>query len=277
MKRIRINTAVKPSLLDSSHLVMATELADGGLLEEPIEPPSYIERMAEQRKQWKEADKAKFYNPSRDPEADKVWVVYAWLNGKNRKGRWHCLGERAKKPGRRKPMTMNRLFAGIRTRFGLLKEVPVLLVSRQDDRARISRNEEHAPPKHHDTLRPHRAPDASLKLEVLAPTPKRKVKKDTAPKVQLERKVGTTSKVMFTFKTRYVAWGRMPGREWYFLGAAEDGTRKGAAAEIKTRYPMYADLKVLEVKALKYSLRSRIMDGRLRAGVSKDTPPGSGK
>lgn len=234
--------------------------------------PSWIERMAEQRKRWKEQDQARYVNPDKDPEAEAVWVVYAWLTSKAGAG-WQCMGEKRKKTHRRKSMTMNRLFANLRQSLGLSKETPLLLISRQDDRVRRKTSREFEPPKHHNTLRPHKPPAASLKLAVLTPTPKRKIRKDTSVKLKLEKTTRKDGAVRFTFKTRYVAWGQMTGRSWYFLGAAEDGTRKGATAEMKQRWAAYSEIVVVEVKSLKYSLRSRIMDGRLRAGVSKDTPP----
>ncbi len=256
-KRIRVPTLER----------IADAVAESG----PDSSPSYIERMAQQRRDWKEQDRKKFYNPEhalpakQDPD-DKVWNVYVWNDEGSRTSgpHWVKVGERTKKTNRRKPMTQNRLFAIVRQQFGIPRESCVLLVSQRDDRG------DHPAPKHRDTLRPHKPPTEALAVRETPKTKKTKIRKDRGTQVQLDKHERRDGSVFFTFKTRYVAWAKQPrGTKFFYLGPCESGTKVSAKAEIRKRYPIYPDPVVLEVRRLSYSLRSRIRSGKLIAGVTK--------
>jgi hypothetical protein len=235
---------------------------------------SYLERMAEQRRLWKEQDQARFYNPDADPDRDGIWNVYVWMtyDSKLQRERWHYVGQRDKKTKRRKTMTLNRLFAGIRQALNIPKDRPVKLISAQDDAARKRRGEvwELEPPKHHETLAPWTPPKEAMKLRELPPPTKTKIRKDTSPKVQGEPKLASTGRVVgFTFKTRYVAWGKRQGSAWVYLGPCIEQKKVSAKKEIRDRFPLYPDPVIVAVKDLTYSMRSRLRDGRLKPGTTK--------
>jgi hypothetical protein len=219
---------------------------------------SYIERMAAQRKIWKEQDEARFYNPDLHLGDEGTWNVYVWMTR------------------RRKKMTQNRLFAGIRQSLKIPKDRPVKLISDRDDAARKKRNEvwEHIPPKHHDTLAPWSPPKEALALRALPKQTKTKIRKDTSPKVEGSPKVASTGRVVgFTFKTRYVAWGKRGTGPWTYLGPCLEQKKTSAKKEIRDRFPIYADPVIVAVKDLKYSMRNRLRDGRIVPGSTKINPP----
>lgn len=238
------------------------------------EPPSYMERMAKQRRQWKEQDRARFYNPDELPDGEKVWRVYAWLLPRDPKKapEWMFYGERRKKMNRRKPMTMNRLFAAIRQTVGLHADVPVLLISVQDDEARKKRGESFPPPKRVETLRPHVPPKKALEVVKFPKAKPRKVR-DTALKVEADSEVHSNGVVRFTFKTLYVGWGKSPKGDWFFLGSTEARTAKLSQNEIARRFPLMRDVRVLPVKSLKYTLRVKMLANEIVAGQTKMVPP----
>lgn len=101
-------------------------------------------RMAKQRQEFARQDRERFRNPNFDPIADQQWHVYRW-HAPTRTWRFVCW--RPKKSRRRKPMTMNRLFAIIRSSKRIPKHIPIRLISKQDDNARIARNESFPPPQ----------------------------------------------------------------------------------------------------------------------------------
>lgn len=105
---------------------------------------TFEERMARQRAEWRAHDVQRFLNPDKCPETDAIWHVYAWMP---RKREWRFVGERPIRNHRRKPMTMNRLFAAIRQRYGLRKRAVIKLISATDDAVRQRRGEKLAPPQ----------------------------------------------------------------------------------------------------------------------------------
>lgn len=235
---------------------------------------AWQERMARQRAEWRQQDKKKFYNPEHELPAgedplDKEWNVYAWTDSDHGLS-WYLAGERHKKPGRRKPMTQNRLFAGIRQQFGIARDTPVLLVSQRDDKGA----ESHPAPKHRDTLRPWKPPKEAVALREIPKVQKTKIRKDTSPKMKIEPKIASTGRVIgFTFKTRYVAWGRTgPKHAWFYLGPCGAMTKRDAKREIGHRHPTHSEVVVIDVRTLSYSLRSRIRSN-LVPGVTKMEPP----
>lgn len=246
---------------------------------DPETAPSYLERMDAQRKEWKEADRSRFYNPDRDPDAEGTWNVYVWgtPNAELQKERWHFMGQKRKKPLRRKPMTINRLCAGIRQSLGIPKERPIKLISEQDDNARKARGDvwEQDPPKHHDTLAPWDAPVEAMKLRSIPKTSRRTLRKDRSPQIQGSPKIASTGRVVgFTFRTRYVAWGKRGAGPWYYLGPCMEQTKAKGKAEIRARFPIYPDPVLIEVRSLSYSMRTRLKEGKLKPGTAKIPLPG---
>lgn len=239
---------------------------------------TYLERMAAQRKVWKEEDARRFYNPDADKDANGIWNAYMWgtYNAELQKERWHYIGQRRKKPLRRKPMTINRLCAGIRQSLGIPKDRPIKLISEQDDNVRKRRGDvwEHIPPKHFETLASWEPPEEALALREL---PKQRVtrhKKDRSPQLAGSPKLASTGRVVgFNFKTRYVAWGRSKKDGWVYLGPCMEKTRRSSRTEILHRFPIYPDPVIVEVRTLTYSMRSRLRDGRVRPGQTKIAPP----
>lgn len=112
----------------------------------------YEDRMAAQRKEWRDQDTARYRNPDFNSTdlREYEWRCYAW-NGR----KWKLVGTRPVRRNRRKPMTMNRLFAGIRRALGLRAHVPVRLVTAADDERRIARGFDHFPPQHVPNRRSH--------------------------------------------------------------------------------------------------------------------------
>lgn len=112
--------------------------------------PDFETRMADQRHVWSQQGTDRFRNPDHDDVGDREWRAYAWFD------RWILLGTRPVKRHRRKPMTMNRLFAGVRQAFGgrIASYVPVKLITTTDDLLRIGRGHPLAPPVRFPSLRP---------------------------------------------------------------------------------------------------------------------------
>lgn len=260
--------AAAPARAPKRIRVIKTLLGNSEPTEVPEMPLTYIERMAEQRKRWREQDRARFYNPDATEDGEKEWQVYAWLPDTSREQYdWHHMGQRRKKPQRRKPMTINRLFAIIRQQFHLAKDVEVMLISTGDDLARRKRGESLPAPKHFETTRPHAAPPAALAKQPRAKTARTRIKKDASPKLDLARKEDSAGRVSFTFKTKYVAWGRvLSGSSWTYLGPAAAKTKREARREIEKRFPIYSTLELRDVKTLSYSLRSRLKTGSVLPG-----------
>lgn len=119
----------------------------------PAEPAKtadelWQERMAAQRRAWREQDTRRYVDKTKEQllEAgfrDDLWHVYTF----HRK-RWHFVGTRDMKTHRRKPMTLNRLFASIRMRFGIPRNQPVKLISQVDDQMRKQRGDPFISPQH---------------------------------------------------------------------------------------------------------------------------------
>lgn len=235
---------------------------------------AYEERMAKQRREWRLQDERKFYNPehavpaSQDPD-DTVWNVYAWRDSKGRTAgamSWHFMGSRPVRKGRRKPMTMNRLFAALRQRFGVARDTPLLLVSKRDDHGN------HPAPKHRDTLRPHAAPAAAVAVSPTVAPHLTRHRKNRAPKLELVKRTDSAGRVTFTVRTRYVAFGRRDGSKgggWTYLGPCQATTKAKGRAEIEHRYPLYPTVTLFQVSSLSYSLRVRLMNGSILPGTTK--------
>lgn len=118
-----------------------------------VETRSYEERMAEHRKEWRRQDQRRYEAPWRrsglvDAEGDNHWLVFAW-SAKQRC--WVHIAERRVKSRRRKPMTMNRLFAGIRQQIGLKRDVVVKLITVTDHALALAADPKwnKRPPQHH--------------------------------------------------------------------------------------------------------------------------------
>lgn len=264
--------AASPARAPKRIRVIKTQLGDSEPTEVPEMPLTYIERMAEQRRQWKEQDRARFYNPDATEDGEKEWQVYAWLPVQRNVFEWQHAGVRRKKPQRRKPMTINRLFAIVRQQFHLAKDTPVILISTGDDLARKRRGELLPPPKHYETTRPVAPPSVALAKRPRAKTTRTRIRKDVSPKLDLDRKEDSAGRVSFTFKTKYVAWGRaLSGSSWTYLGPAQAKTKHEARREIEKRFPLYPNVELRDVKTLSYSLRSRLKTASILPG--KTTMP----
>lgn len=239
------------------------------------------------RPKTKLRDDQRYINPTYDPRLDAVWHVYMWDGHK-----WVFQGGVRKKPNRRKPMTMNRLFAAIRQSHSIAKEVPVRLISAQDDAEREKRGLEMAPPERRGTTRPTEPPAVALatpgKRE--APAPVRKIKVATpAPKsaersprdidaAQAVRNIKSPGPRPVAApkpkpnKARFAVWGAMHGKT-YYLGAYNEPKVVSAKSAAMARFPDHVGIKVRPMTALPYSTRNHITDGELVAGVTEMEAP----
>lgn len=238
----------------------------------PSSEEKYEQRMEEERRRWREQDQRRFVNPDRDPELDAVWVVYVW-----RENEWHLAGFRRKKPLRRKEMTLPKLFGIVRNQLKLGREEIVKLVSLQD--AHVSK---HFPPPAVKQSHVHmNGTEDERRLLQRAPRRRPSLRPEEPPEGVFDdieapeqgvREVPDGS-VVFTSKTRYVAWGKKPRRtddgKWWFLGPCLSQKKRESEAEIRRRFSIYPDVRVVEVRTLSYSLRSRIRDSRVVAGSTR--------
>lgn len=224
-------------------------------IEAPPAGPTWEERVAKQRAEWRRQDRERFVNPDFDPDLDAVWNVYQWCGDSIG---WDKLGSVRKKPGRRKAMTMNKLFASLRRRFSVAANVPLKLISRQDDLARVRQHQFLAPPKHFETTASATPRPESLKIDKAPKQPVRRVRKDTS--------------ALISKRTKFVAWGALGGK-WFFLGACESHTKRESRREIEKRFPVYVNPTILAVTDLKYALRNRVLSGQYVAGVTRMKPP----
>lgn len=267
----------------------------------PTPKPEWEERMAKQRAKWREEDRAKYVNPDFDPDANAVWNVYQWRG--NVLG-WEKVGSAHKKPGRRKPMTLNRLFAGIRQKFGIASNVPVRLISQQDDATRIRDRQYLAPPSRKMTTAPiepqikdyrvngiakGRTPAAEKLTEAtLSQKDKQAVKAIVAglgsDKKPLKR-IGIlaagattlpggriTTKAPTKAGLKFAAWGTLQG-SWYFLGTSHDPSKQAVQNQMKAQFPAFGNITVVSVSKMSYGLRNQLTDSDLIAGVSTMEPP----
>lgn len=133
-RRIRIQQAVR-------------EILEGPVVPAGDPQDEFTKRMAQQRRDWRKQDLQRYKDEQRERLSltfrDDTWNVYGW-SPLYRK--WIMLGKRPVKSHRRKPMTMNRLFAAIRQRFGVPKHVTIKLITELDDALRRRRGEKFGPP-----------------------------------------------------------------------------------------------------------------------------------
>jgi hypothetical protein len=217
-------------------------------------------------------DDQRYINPAYDPRLDAIWHVYMW-DGKT----WQMVGEVRKKPNRRKPMTMSRLFAGIRNKFSIAKEVPIRLISKQDDSERTKRGLELASPERRKGNRQEEPLAIALATpgkRVAAPPPPRK----PSPKAKVDipapksKKTTTEAQNDPSGKARYAMWGAMHGRT-YFLGTSSANRQTYAKLETQSRFPDHVGIKAVPITNLPYATRNEIRDGGLVAGVTEMEAP----
>lgn len=203
----------------------------------PSDLPPWEERAARLRAEWRKQDQARYVNPDFDPDLDATWNVYMWQGPVLG---WDKVGSVRKKRGRRKEISMNRLFANLRQKFGIAAEVPVKLISQQDDETRIRAKQYLAPPRRFETNRPLEPKAESVAIR------------------------------------KFVSWGALAGK-WIYLGACVSNTKREAKREIEHKFPAFVNVTVASINDLSYTLRNKIRDGVLVAGVSRSRPPGAPK
>lgn len=142
------------------------------------ERPEWEERMAPaSARNWQKRDRTRFLPPDRRPDGVNAdydvrhdhWLVFAWkpyrtasgrgwVTTANERGerirrcRWTLVAEKNVRRGRRKPMTMARLFASLRQQCGLDKFVPMKLTTTYDHAQALAHEGNSwftRPPQHH--------------------------------------------------------------------------------------------------------------------------------
>lgn len=251
--------------------------------------PTWEERVAKQRSQWRAQDQSKYINPSYDPELDATWNIYMW---RGETVGWEKVGQHRKKPGRRKGMTMNRLFANIRQKFEVAGQVPLLLISEQDDAERIKNKQFLAPPGRRPSLRPEEPPARSLatpgKREV-APEPRNAhllkadgtpKKAPTKPEPKKEAKVlplkkaeqKSTPEKSVGERVRFASWGSLNGKS-YFLGTWKGTSKRDAHNAAHAKFTSHTGIRTVAIADMPYSTRNEIVAEGVVPGVTEMEAP----
>lgn len=274
-EKMGANPAGMEALIGSADPDAADILTTDIVAPEPGEstPQSeWEERMSNQRSNWRAQDNAKYINPEYDPELDVTWHIYMWQGPK--KG-WKKVGYNRKKPGRRKPMTMNRLFANIRQKFQIASEVPVKLISQQDDEQRIAKKLMLAPPERKKGNRPDEPLPESLVTPGLRDPkdkpPVRVIKGQPVPKKKAAPAAkAAPAKKPAGDKIRFATWGAMHGKT-YFLGASKAARKVDAKHEAQAAFAGHVGLKTVAIADMPYAVRNEIVDAV--AGVTEMEAP----
>ena len=220
-----------------------------------------------------QAEKArrKFRPPDqRDPDLEKIWVVYVWDARKDtpEAGQWLLAGFRRKR-NRRKVTTMNRFFSKVRRKLNIDKKSPVMLYDLQT------------------ALRQSKAKDQSWRTR--PPQFQRRIKqkmntKHFTPAIDRTKRKQKAKQKAFIFnkKTKYIVLGRnildkrKPG--YLYLGPLQSENKRLAQFEAKRLFPIWKERIIVAASDLSKQLRAALTrNRRVRAGVTRiewpEVPP----
>lgn len=238
-------------------------------------------------REMRQQDKRRFTMPDlRDMDPDTLkamqswYVVMVWTVVEEGPPEFSCEAERrfwslagfVRRRNRRKVVSMNRMFAGIRRKCGIDRDEPVRVVDLVTAHRNVLATGDivHTdPPQHYETTRPDGPLKNALERPVVVGGRILKVTVQRSDVKLKPHKIRDTS-TPASKGTKYIAIGEKIGRvPGIYLGPLRSSTKAAAQREADHTWASMYDITVYTVAKLDAKYRRRIRNGKLVPGYTR--------